>query len=102
MYFLTGSFPIRISRSVGSLLGSELLFVYGPIFKTTDKIECTFGTITIPCKYISEDVCVTVTPAAHEVGIVHLTVTITRNGRILTGLISFRYGLLTTALSELY
>ena len=77
---------------MGSILGGELLFVTGPLFKYNDTITCMFGSVGAPCKYITEEVCVTVIPGAPEVALVQLTITINRNGIFLSGAVNFRYG----------
>ena len=64
----------------------------GPWFMPTDEITCTFGNIDTPCKFISHDSCVTVTPSIPEASIVQLTVTVQRSDRVLSGSVSFRYG----------
>ena len=64
----------------------------GPQFLLTDQIVCTFGSVPMPCQYLSSDVCVCVTPDVRDVGVVRLSVTVERSGKVLSGYTSFRFG----------
>ena len=76
----------------------------GPQFLPTDQIVCTFGSVPMPCQYLSTDVCVCVTPNVRDVGVVRLSVTVERSGKVLSGKVlsgytSFRFGKKVASLS---
>ncbi len=81
-----------VRPTVGSIFGGEILFVSGPRFLLTDQIVCTFGSVPMPCQYLSSDVCACVTPDVRDVGVVRLSVTVERSGKVLSGYTSFRFG----------
>ena len=89
---MLGSFPVHLSRSVGSVLGGEIVIITGPVFMTDDQINCTFGEIEIPGAYLSEEQCFCVTPLAANDGIVDFTVKIKRGTTVQSGKAKFRYG----------
>lgn len=79
------------SRSVGNMLGGEIVVITGPSFKPDDSILCTFGQIETLGGYLSWTKCICVVPPAANDGIVNLNIKITRGTAILTGGTKFRY-----------
>ena len=89
---MLGSFPVHLSRSVGSVLGGEIVIITGPVFMADDEINCTFGQIEISGAYLSEEQCFCVVPLAANDGIVDFTIKIKRETAVRTGKSKFRYG----------
>ena len=92
LIIFTGSFPVYSSRSIGSLLGGEILIITGPTFKPDDNIVCSFGGVETTGGFITKDSCLCVTPPADNDGIVQLNIKITRGTATLNGGTKFRYG----------
>ena len=88
-----GTFPVYTSRSVGSMLGGEIITITGPVFEPDDNITCTFGDIETIGGFLTKDKCLCVTPPVENDGIVQLNLKITRKGTAtLNGGTKFRFG----------
>ena len=88
---VTGSFPVHLSPTYGSLLGGESVVITGPMFLPDDEITCAFGEVEVDGLYIDQARAVCVIPPAVEEFLIEVELRVRRGSAELTGRAIFRY-----------
>ena len=91
MYIFLGSFPVTLSKRVGSLLGGDCLTVSGISVEQDDKITCTFEDTVVEGFYIDDKKIICVTPPQKEESVVKLRINVTRGHQAFTKEALYQY-----------
>lgn len=88
----SGSFPVTLSKRVGTLFGGDCVLVSGMALHEDDEILCKFGKTAVDRGlYINENQAMCVTPPAREESFVEFTMEVRRGLVNLTGGALYQY-----------
>ena len=80
---------IFLSRPFGSQLGGTAIRILGPCFEPSDTVECSFGGISTPGIFVSQEDFICVSPAMDVIGRLDIIVTVKRGGITFQGRTTF-------------